>query len=363
MINSRSACAALLCMTLSAACAAASAADSPSVLVSTEAPRHGSIPNTLVAYGAAVPSINGGTSLSVQSDGRVLQLFVTPGEAVHVGQRLLEFEISAAARSNYEQATSALALAREERTRTARLLSQQLATREQLGRADKAVSDAQATLNALEREYGGKPRQTLVAPFDGVVSVISVAQGARVQAGVALATLTRTGGLVVTVGVEPTQRLRVQPGQPARLEALNGADPAQDGRVVRVDHVLNPTTRLVDCDVAVSGALLQGEAFRVLIELGRIEGWLLPHDAVLTDAKGAYIFQVVGGKAARVAVTLLGTDGTTSVVAGPVDSRRWLVTQGNYQLSDGMAVRQNAPARQTAPERQPAAALLTPAGS
>jgi hypothetical protein len=147
------------------------------------------------------------------------------------------------------------------------------------------------------------------------------------------------------------------------LEALNGADPTQDGRVVRVDHVLNPTTRLVDCDVAVSGALLQGEAFRVLIELGRIEGWLVPHDAVLTDAKGAYIFQVVGGKAARVAVTLLGTDGTTSVVAGPVDSRRWLVTQGNYQLSDGMAVRQNAPARQTAPERQPVAALLTPAGS
>jgi hypothetical protein len=65
----------------------------------------------------------------------------------------------------------------------------------------------------------------------------------------------------------------------------------------------------------------------------------------------------------RVAVTLLGTDGTTSVVAGPVDSRRWLVTQGNYQLSDGMAVRQNAPTLQTAPERRRAAALPLPAGS
>jgi hypothetical protein len=71
-------------------------------------------------------------TVSVQIDGRVLQLFVTPGEAVHAGQRLLDFEISAAARSNYEQALSALKLARDEQTRTARLLSQQLATRDQL---------------------------------------------------------------------------------------------------------------------------------------------------------------------------------------------------------------------------------------
>jgi RND family efflux transporter MFP subunit len=272
---------------------------------------------------------------------------VTPGEAVHAGQQLLDFEISPAARSNYEQALSALKLAREEQIRTARLLSQQLATRDQLAKADKAVSDAQAALGALEREYGGKPRQALVAPFDGVVSAIPVAQGARVQPGVALVTLTRTDGLVVTVGVEPAQRHRLQLGQPARLEALGSAEPALDGKLVRIDHMLNPTTRLVNADVGVSGSLLQGEAFRVRIELGRIEGWLVPHDAVLSDAQGAYVFQVTGDKAMRVAVKLLGGDGTTSVVDGPLDPHRLLVTQGNYQLSDGMAVRQSAAASQS----------------
>jgi RND family efflux transporter MFP subunit len=351
MMNTQSARAVLVGMALSlAACAAppASEAETPSVLVWTQTPVRGSIPDTVTAYGTAVPAINGGTTLSVQSDGRVLQLFATPGEAVHAGQRLLDFEISAAARSNYDQALSALKLAREERIRTARLLSQQLATRDQLAKADKAVSDAQAALSALEREYGGRPRQTLVAPFDGVVSAIPVAQGARVQPGVALVTLTRTDGLVVTVGVEPAQRHRLQLGQPAQLDALGSPEPALGGKLVRIDHMLNQTTRLVDADVAVSGTLLQGAAFRVRIELGRIEGWLVPHDAVLSDTHGPHVFQVAGGKAVRVPVKLLGSDGTTSVVDGPVDPHRLLVTQGNYQLSDGMAVRRSGPERQSA---------------
>jgi RND family efflux transporter MFP subunit len=319
------------------------------VLVWTQSPLRGSIPDTVTAYGTAVTAVNGGMTLSVQSDGRVLRLFVTPGDAVQAGQQLLDFEISAAACSNYEQATSALQLAREEQVRTARLLSQQLATRDQLAKADKAVTDARAALSALEREYGGRQRQTLLAPFDGVVSTIPVAQGARVQPGTALLTLTRTDELVVTVGVEPAQRQRLQLGQPAQLEALGGPEPSLGGKLVRIDHMLNPTTRLVDADVVVSSPLLQGEAFRVRIELGRIQGWLVPYDAVLADARGAYVFQVAGGKAMRVAVRLLGSDGTTSVVDGPIDSQRLLVTQGNYQLSDGMAVRQGA----AVPERGP----------
>ncbi len=363
MMNAQAALTAL-CWTLASAgyCAICSA-ETPSVLVSVQTPMRGSVPDTLTAYGTAAPSINGGTTLSVQSDGQVLQLFVTPGEEVHTGQQLLEFEISSAARSNYEQATTALALAKQEQTRVARLLAQQLATRDQLARAEKAVSDAQASLTALEREYGGKPRRMIAAPFDGVVSALPVAQGARVQPGVPLATVTRTGGLVITVGVEPSQRLRLRVGQAADVEALTGSEPPQRGSVVRIDHVLNPATRLVNADIAVPGPTLQGETFRVRIELGQLQGWLLPRDAVLTDAQGAYVFQVSAGKAARVGVKLVGADRTTAVIEGPLDPRRQLVTQGNYQLSDGMAVRLNTTAPQTAPAGPSKAARQRVAGS
>jgi RND family efflux transporter MFP subunit len=184
----------------------------------------------------------------------------------------------------------------------------------------------------------------LAAPFDGVVSAIPVAQGARVQPGMALMTLTRADGLLVTVGVEPRQVTQLQVGQDTQLEALNGSQPASRGKLVRVDRIIDPVTRLVNADVALVGPVLQGEAFRVSIEVGRFSGWLVPHDAVLNDARGNYVFQVAAGKALRVAVQMVGGDGTTSVVNGPIDPQRLLVTEGNYQLTDGMAVRQDGPA-------------------
>ena len=120
----------------------------PSVAVQTETPRSGVVPDLLVAYGSAAPALDGGMTLSFQQDGRVLAIAVTPGETVRSGDRLLDFGASAAAISTYQQAVSALTAARQQRDHAAQLLGQQLATRDQLAQADKAVADAQATLDA-----------------------------------------------------------------------------------------------------------------------------------------------------------------------------------------------------------------------
>ncbi|HEY6452528.1 MAG TPA: efflux RND transporter periplasmic adaptor subunit [Steroidobacteraceae bacterium] len=331
---------------LAAAAAAAAAAEpeeSASVLVQTQMPEQGSMPRRIVAYGIATPSVSGSMTLSVQTEGRIEHIAVTAGEAVHAGQPLLEFALSPAARSNFEQAASALTLAREQRERTARLLAQQLATRDQLAQADKSVADAQAALAALEREHGGMPRQSVSAPFDGVVSAVLVAQGDRIAAGAPLLRLTRRGGLVITVGVEPSQRSGLRVGQSVDLIALEDGEPASQGTVSRIDHVLNPRTRLIDVDVTANAArptpLLEGATYRAGIRTGELEGWVVPRDAVLSDDQGDYVFQVAAGKAVRVAVRRLGGDDHRSVIDGPLKAQRPLVTLGNYQLSDGEAVR------------------------
>ena len=311
-----------------------------SVLVQTQAPRRGALPDLVIAYGTAAPAINGGMTLSVQAEGRVMRILATPGEAVRADQGLIEFHLSAAATSTYEQAVSALKVAQQEQAKTARLLAQQLATRDQQAQADKAASDAQAALTALEQESGGKPLQTITAPFDGVVGAIPVAQGDRVQPGAALVTVTRNSGLVVTVGVEPMLRGRLKLGQPVTLTPLAEGEPVLQGQVSRIDRALNPKTRLIDADVTVAGELLQGAAFRAAIQTGELQGWLVPRDAVLGDEQGQYLFQVADGKAQRVAVKRLGGSDDTSVVDGPLDAQRPLVTVGNYQLGDGDAVRQ-----------------------
>ena len=79
---------------MSLALTPASAAEEGSVLVTTMAPRQGSLPDIITAYGTAGPALNGSMTISLQSQGRVLQFDVTPGEAVKAGQPLLEFGVS-----------------------------------------------------------------------------------------------------------------------------------------------------------------------------------------------------------------------------------------------------------------------------
>jgi membrane fusion protein (multidrug efflux system) len=321
------------------------AGEPASVAVETEAPRKGVVPALVTAYGSAAPALDGGMTLSLQQDGRVLAIVVTPGETVHAGERLLDFGASAAAVSTYQQAVSALTAARQQRTHVGQLLGQQLATRDQLAQTDKAVADAQSTLDALHREGADRPSQTLEAPFDGIIATIPVAQGDRVQPGATLMTVTRLDGLVVTVGIEPDTRGRVHPGEPVHLVPL-AAGPELDGQVLRLDGMLNPRTRLIDADVSVApGSVISGAAFRADIKVGELSGWIVPHDAVLTDADGSYVFQVAATTALRVNVTVAARAGVDDVVQGTLDPQQPIVVQGNYQLADKTSVRPGAPSR------------------
>lgn len=328
-----------------------------SVLVTAEMPHQGSLPRTLTAYGTIEPAPGGGSeTISLMRAGQVSRVLVAPGQAVHQGEKLVAVRAGAAVMASYQQAVAALNLAHGERDRTAEMLKQRLATRNQLAQAEKAVADAQATLDALKREGGGSSEQTFTAPFDGIVSSVLVAPGARVAADTPLITVTQTSQLVASVGIEPSQRALAKVGQQARIEPLYQGSPEQ-GRVTSVGAILDRATRLVpvlvDPPAPAAGSsppdpktepgvagLLPGTPVRVVVQIGEMQGWLVPHDAVLTDAKGAYLFQLNGGKAVRRDVSVVGMSGATTVVSGPIDPSQKLVTSGNYQLHGGETVRE-----------------------
>ncbi len=317
-------------------------ASQPSVLVTTALPQEGSLPHTLTAYGVIQAAPGSSETLSLLRAGQVTRVMVAVGQSVRQGQPLLVVSADPAALATYRQAVTALTLAQGERNRMTQMLAQHLATRDQVAQADKAVTDAQSNLDLLTRGGGGSAEQTLAAPFDGIVSSLVVAPGARIAAQAPLATLDRSSRIVAAVGVEPGQRGLVARGQPAQVEPLDGGD-AKQGSVLSVGAMLDPTTRLVPVliDPQAAGAgLLAGGPVRVVVQVGEYRGWLMPRNAVATDSKGAYVFQVGNGKAARVDVQVAGTVGDTTVATGPIDAKRRLVTTGNYQLQDGAAVRE-----------------------
>jgi len=319
----------------------------PSVLVTTVAPRQGSLARTLAAYGVIQAAPGSGETLSLLRAGQVTRVMVALGQGVRQGEPLLVVSADPAALATYRQAATALNVAKGEQGRMAQMLAQRLATRDQLAQADKAMADAQSTLDLLAQAGGSSAEQTLAAPFDGVVSSLPVATGARIAPQAPLVTLDRSSRLVAAVGVEPAQRGLVAAGQPAQVEPLDGGAP-RPGSVLSVGAMLDPATRLVpvlvdplqDGPKGDAAGLLPGGPVRVVVQVGEFRGWLVPRDAVATDAKGAYLFQLAGGKAVRVDVRVAGTVGDTTVATGPLDPGRPLVTSGNYQLQDGAAVRE-----------------------
>ena len=313
----------------------------PTTLVSTTRPERGGFPRTIESFGTAAPSANGLVTLSVPQPGQVTSVPVVAGVTVRAGQPVITFAVAPSARSSYQQAVDALKASREQRRTTAQLLGQQLATRDQLVQADKAVADAQVALAALNAEGAGAGTTTLRAPVAGVVNTVPVAPGDRTPPGQALATIARAGEVLVTVGVDPALREQLRVGAPVELRRLDGGGPPISGRVARVDAALNPRTHQIDVDIRYpAGAILAGEAMRVLIRTGEADGWVVPHRAVAIDADGkARLFQIVGGKAKAVPVTLLLSQADRDVVTGPVDANAALIVDGAYQVADGDAVR------------------------
>ncbi|WEK42490.1 MAG: efflux RND transporter periplasmic adaptor subunit [Candidatus Sphingomonas colombiensis] len=309
-------------------------------LVSTMPARQGSLPKVIEGYGQATPAANGVTTLSVQQPGQVVAIPTVAGAQVAAGQPVIVFAVAPIARSNYLQAQGAVKAAESQRATTAQLVTQQLATRDQLVQAEKALADARVALAALAKEGAGAATITLRAPFAGVVSTVPVAPGDRTQPGQALATVARAGSVIVTVGADPSRRAELHVGAPVSLARLDGGASIA-GHVQRVDAMLNSRTRLIDVDIAYpAGAILPGEATRVEIETGRAAGWLVPHRAVVIDSDGkARVFQIAAGKAKAVPVTVEVSHPDNDLVSGRIDPNARLIVDGAYQLADGDAVR------------------------
>jgi hypothetical protein len=88
------------------------------------------------------------------------------------------------------------------------------------------------------------------------------------------------------------------------------------------------------------GNFLPGQTAQAQIMTGTVEGYIVPHQAVLVNEAGSsYVVQAKNMIAHKVPVTILLSAGAKDVITGALDPEAALVLAGNYQLKDGMQVR------------------------
>jgi RND family efflux transporter MFP subunit len=316
------------------------------VQVTTVPLRQQELRDTLSTFGTVANSEETMIDISFPHSGQVTALDVRAGQKVRAGEPLATITADPATLQGYEKARTALDFAKRELERQQSLRAQHLATNAQVAAAQKAVVDASVALDT-ERKLGNDvATKVATAPFDGYVAQLMVAPGDRLQANTAIMKLARTDqGLRITAGIKPEDAARVMPGMAAEIRPIvAGESRPVEGKVRQVSGTVNATTKLVDAwiDAPPSGQLVPGTSVSVAIVLSRHEGWVVPRNAVLRDGKGSYVFQVAEGHAKRVEVTPgIQTDQLTEI-SGALDPALKVVASGNYELQNGMTVRESA---------------------
>lgn len=319
--------------------AAAPADDQPSVLVQMTTVKKGAMPKTVTAYGTAQADPSARTTLTAPLAAVVANVYVRPGEKVAKGARLLRLVPDPQTSASYRQAVTALENATALVAHTQELYKQYLATGQDLANAKKAQADARAALTALKAQ-GAQGAKTLTARMSAIVTNLSVSAGSKVDIGTPLLDLAPPGNLVLRVGVVPDQAAAIKSGDMAQIVPVGGTE-SVDGKVMLSGSMVEAGNGLVPIDIAVpEGALLPGQTAEATITTGTVDGYIVPHAAVLVDDAGKpYVVQAVQMKAKIVPVRVLGMNGNQDVVDGALDARAPLILAGNYQLQEGMAVR------------------------
>lgn len=334
---------------VAAADTAGSQEPQPSVAVKTIRAQRGDIGQAVHAYGVVSTFAGNVESISLPYPVRVEQVRVQPGQRVTRGTPLVVVEADAAAIGAAGQAKSELALAAGELDRTKALFDQALATRSQVATAQKALTDAQQAYAQQEKQGVVSGPKTIVAPVDGVVLQIGSTQGDQLAAGTTMMQLAGLGGgprrANVVLGIEPADAAVVKVGDAVSVHGLSVAFErlAVPGRVVMVGGAIDPQTQLVDIGVAATltgTPLIPGTRVGADVVTRSGTHWIVPRDAVVTDEQGACVYQVdASHKAHRVPVTIAVENDDHYGVDGALNASAPLVVTGNYELKDGMTVR------------------------
>jgi membrane fusion protein (multidrug efflux system) len=311
-------------------------------VVKTQPLQRRNLTDSVTAFGDAMTGQV--VAISFPRAGQVSRLLVVPNQPVKSGTPLATLTSDPVAKLAYTQAASAVDFARGELRRTEQLFALQLATQSQVDSGRKALDDAEANLAAQQQLGGDIGTASVTAPFNGVVVAVTVAQGDRIQAGAALLQLGHTDALRVELGIEPDDAHLVRPGMPVTLSPVSDFTKTVSASIQELQGIVNAKTQLVDAVTTVPAArapfLVPGMHVRATITVGEHLSWAVPREAVLTDANGAYIFQVVAGKARRVKVLTAGESQGVVAVSGNIDTQLPVVVVGNYELTDGMLVRE-----------------------
>jgi multidrug efflux system membrane fusion protein len=342
-------------------CTMQSARQSPSVPVTVALAESGNQPVTLAALGH-VQGLNTAAARA-QINGQILRVSFAEGQSVQAGQPLAQIDprpLQAALAQ--DEATlardrAALANANDNVTRTSPLVSQGLASAQQVEAYRSQAAQLSATVAgdgaAIQRARLTLGYATIRSPISGITGVRLIDPGNIVGPNDA-------GGIVTIAQVQPIAALFTLPqsaigqvrtalasagGGGLAVDALtqDGSAVLDHGRLIVIDNRVDDASGTITLKAVFPNAsrlLWPGELMTARIVLGiQPHAVTVPASAIQRNSSGDYVWLVSAkGAATKRPVSLGMTIGDRVVIAHGLVGGEQVVTDGQFGLTSGVKV-------------------------
>ncbi len=215
--------------------------------------------------------------------------------------------------------------------------------------AEANIAAQQALIRVLRQQ---KAYQSVVAPFDGIITHRNVDTGSLVQAGSTfMFTLMQSDVIRTQVYVPQDAAFGVAVGVDAVVRVPENPDRTFPGKVTRFAHALAPGTRTLLTEIDVpnpDGALSPGLYVTVELHIPRkTPAILVPADALIFNSDGLQVAVVDNGTVRLQKVTVARDLGTEIEVRDGVKPGDEVILKPAVALADGSRVQPQAATSQT----------------
>ncbi len=278
-------------------------------------------------------------NMAPSTPGRVDEIYVEVGDRVQKGQKLFLMD-----RTQYYATKIQLANLEKDLARMDTLI--------------KVGSIKQQTYDQMKAQYDVtktnvdfmEQNTLLEAPFSGIITGKyfengELYSGAPSMTGkAAVVTLMQINPVKITVSISEQNYPLIKNGMKARIVADVYPDKEFSGRIFRVHPTVDAMSRSFEAEIEIpnNNELLRPGMFaRVYIDMGEVEAFVLPSNAVMVQegTNDRYVFINVAGVASRREVKLgKRFDDMVEIAEGKISEGDNLVVEGQARLIDGRKI-------------------------
>jgi membrane fusion protein (multidrug efflux system) len=282
-------------------------------------------------------AVNSAT-LHPEVEGRVAKILFQQGSRVEKGDILVQLD-DRSLRAQVNEARAKLRVAKEEERRAQQLFQKSFAPQALVDKNNAQLQVARANLEIAEANL---EKTRVRAPFDGVIGLQKVSEGATVGRSDELATVVASDPLYIDFSVSDSLSSSLNVGDAVDVMVKGWNALPLEGKIIAIDPYADPTAHAIQARAELPNtdmSIRPGEFAQVTLSLGAEEkAVLIPMSAVETAEERSSVFIVSNNIAVQQDVTLGVRQGNMVQVKAGVRPGDLVVISGRNRLFDGMPV-------------------------